>query len=230
MSRSQRLFALLQALRRHRRPVPARELGRELSVSVRTVYRDIETLRQQGAPIDGEAGVGFLMRPGFVLPPLMFEDEEIEALVLGARWVAQQPDAALARAAHDVVAKVSAVLPPRLRISVEDACLFAVPRAPAALDVIDLGTLRGAIRAERKVRLVYRDGDGRPTDRVVWPVALAFFEQVRVLVAWCELRHAFRHFRTDRIVSADRGDRYPRSRAALLGEWRTTEGIADAPL
>ena len=159
MSRSQRQFALLQALRRRRRPVPARELARELSVSLRTVYRDIETLRQQGAPIDGEAGVGVLMRPGFVLPPLMFEDEEIEALVLGARWVAQQPDAALARAAHDVVAKVSAVLPPRLRTRVEDACVFAVPRTPTALDAIDLGTLRSAIRTERKVRIVYRDGE-----------------------------------------------------------------------
>ena len=120
-SRSERLLALIQALRRHRRPVTARQLATELSVSVRTIYRDIETLVAQGASIAGEAGVGFVMRPGFMLPPLMFRDEEIEALILGSRWVAQLPDAPLARAAADAVAKITAVLPDRLRHRVEDA-------------------------------------------------------------------------------------------------------------
>jgi predicted DNA-binding transcriptional regulator YafY len=226
MSRSQRLLALLQALRRHRRPVTARDLAGELGVSVRTVYRDIGTLVQQGAPIEGEAGLGYLLRPGFVLPPLMFQDEEIEALVLGARWVAQQPDAALSRAAVDVVAKIQSVLPERLRSRVEDAGLFAVPRTPLAQDAVDLGVLRAAIRSQHRLSLVYRDEGGCQTDRAVWPMALAFFEQVRVLIAWCELRRAFRHFRTDRILSATTsGDRYPRPRAALLAEWRVENGI-----
>jgi predicted DNA-binding transcriptional regulator YafY len=113
-SRSERLLALIQALRRHRRPVTARQLATELSVSVRTIYRDIETLVAQGASIAGEAGVGFVMRPGFMLPPLMFRDDEVEALMLGSRWVAQLPDAPLARAAADAVAKIMAVLPDRL--------------------------------------------------------------------------------------------------------------------
>ena len=127
-SRSARLLTLIQALRRHRRPVTAQQLATELSVSVRTIYRDIETLVAQGAPIAGEAGIGFVMRPGFLLPPLMFRDEEIEALILGSRWVAQLPDPSLGRAAADAVAKIVAVLPDRLRHRVEDAGLFAVPR------------------------------------------------------------------------------------------------------
>jgi predicted DNA-binding transcriptional regulator YafY len=226
MSRSQRLLALLQALRRRRRPVTACDLARELSVSVRTIYRDIATLVEQGAPIDGEAGLGYLMRPGFLLPPLMFQDDEVEALVLGARWVAQQPDTALARAAHDAVAKIEAVLPPVLRARLADAALFAVPRASVAADLVDLGRLRAAIREQRKLRLTYRDRDGRETERLVWPLALAFHEQVRVLVAWCELRCGFRHFRTDRITTLlVSSEPVPRPRAALLEEWRAAEGI-----
>jgi predicted DNA-binding transcriptional regulator YafY len=230
MSRSQRLFALLQALRRRRRPVPARELADELAVSIRTIYRDIETLVRQGAPIEGEAGLGYLLRPGFVLPPLMFSDEELEALVLGARWVAQLPDVGLALAAHDVVAKVTAVLPLRLRTRVEEASLYAVQADTTVVDAIDTGILRSAIRDERKLRISYRDADGHETSRVVWPLALAFFQQVRTIVAWCELRQAFRHFRTDRIMTASlTDDPLPRTRVALLAEWRALEGIAEGP-
>ena len=158
-SRSERLLALIQALRRHRQPVTARQLATELAVSVRTVYRDIETLVALGASIAGESGVGFVMRPGFMLPPLMFRDEEIEALMLGSRWVAQLPDAPLARAAADAVAKITAVLPDRLRHRVEDAGLFAVPRKAAALDRIDTSIVREAVREERKLRIAYLDND-----------------------------------------------------------------------
>lgn len=233
-SRSERLFALIQALRRHRRPVTARQLAAELSVSVRTIYRDIETLVAQGASIAGEAGVGFVMRPGFVLPPLMFRDEEIEALMLGSRWVAQLPDAPLARAAADAVAKISAVLPDHLRHRVEDAGLFAVPREGAALDRIDASIVREAIREELRLRIAYsNDGasseGAQETVRVIWPIAIAFFERVRVVVAWCELRQAFRHFRTDRIVSAElTGEKMPRRRPALLAEWRAAERISES--
>jgi predicted DNA-binding transcriptional regulator YafY len=231
-SRSERLLALIQALRRHRRPVTARQLATELSVSVRTIYRDIETLVAQGASIAGEAGVGFVMRPGFMLPPpLMFSEDEIEALMLGSRWVAQLPDAPLARAAADAVVKIMAVLPDRLRQRVEDAGLFAVPRTPAALDRIDASIVREAIREERKLRIAYRSDDDQETVRVIWPIAIAFFERVRVVVAWCELRQAFRHFRTDRITSAElTGERLPRRRAGLLTEWREAERVAEAAL
>jgi len=228
-SRSERLLTLIQALRRHRRPVTAHQLAAELSVSVRTIYRDIETLVSQGASIAGEAGVGFVMRPGFTLPPLMFRDEEIEALVLGSRWVAQLPDAPLARAAADAITKITAVLPERLRHRVEDAGLFAVPRTAEALDRIDTSAVRAAIREERKLRIGYVGGNEEQTVRVIWPVALAFFERVRVVVAWCELRQAFRHFRTDRITSAEpTGEPLPRRRPDLLAEWRETERVAEA--
>jgi predicted DNA-binding transcriptional regulator YafY len=231
VTRSERLFALIQALRRHRRPVTAQQLASELSVSVRTVYRDIETLVAQGATIAGEAGVGFVMRPGFTLPPLMFSDEEIEALILGSRWVAQLPDAPLARAAADAVAKIIAVLPDRLRHHVDDAALFAVPRTAAALDRIDVSVVRRAIREQRKLRIVYLSDDGRETVRVVWPLAVAFFERIRVVVAWCELRQAFRHFRTDRIASAEStSDAFPRTRAQLLADWREAERVGEAPV
>jgi predicted DNA-binding transcriptional regulator YafY len=229
-SRSERLLTLIQALRRHRRPVTAQQLATELSVSVRTIYRDIDTLVAQGASIAGEAGVGFVMRPGFLLPPLMFRDEEIEALMLGSRWVAQLPDAPLARAAADAVAKIMAVLPDRLRHRVEDAGLFAVPRA-AARDRIDASIVREAIRDERKLRIVYQTDDETETVRVIWPIAIAFFERVRVVVAWCELRQAFRHFRTDRIAAAElTGERLPRPRPQLLSEWREAERIAEAAM
>ncbi|HUK88649.1 MAG TPA: YafY family protein, partial [Terriglobales bacterium] len=188
MSRSERLLALIQVLRRHRRPVSGRRLAEELRVSLRTIYRDLATLAQQGAPIEGEAGIGFVLRPGFLLPPLMFRDEELEALVLGSRWVAEQSDAALATAAQDVVAKILAVLPEALKERVEYTALFPVPAEERAQDVVDGKLLREAMRRERKLRLVYRDGQGRKTRRVVWPLALAFYERVRVLVAWCETR------------------------------------------
>jgi predicted DNA-binding transcriptional regulator YafY len=154
-----------------------------MSVSLRTIYRDIQTLINQGVRISGERGIGYVMRPGFLLPPLMFRDEEIEALTLGSRWVAQQADKALARAAQDAVAKIMTVLPENLKERVEYAGLFPVPTEDRALDAVEAKVLREAIRLERKLRIVYRDEQGRETTRVIWPVALAFFERIRMLVA-----------------------------------------------
>lgn len=229
MTRSERLLALIQALRRHRQPVTAQRLAAELSVSIRTIYRDIDTLVAQGASIAGEAGVGFVMRPGFTLPPLMFRDEEVEALILGSRWVAQLPDAPLSRAAADAVAKISAVLPDHLRHRIEDAGLFAVPRIAVVPDRIDVSVVREAMRDERKLRIEYLNDQDQATARMIWPIALAFFERVRVLVAWCELRQAFRHFRTDRITSAElTGERLPRRRPQLLSDWRDAERVGRA--
>jgi predicted DNA-binding transcriptional regulator YafY len=231
MSRTERLLALIQTLRRHRRPVTGRDLAQELSVSLRTIYRDIQTLINQGAPIDGERGIGFILRPGFLLPPLMFREEEIEALILGSRWVAQQPDEALAKAAEDAVAKIMTVLPGNLKERAESAGLYPVGAAARAADAVDSGILREAIRLERKLRIVYRDEQERESRRVIWPLALAYFERVRMLVAWCEMRTAYRHFRTDRIVTATiTADPLPRSRKLLLREWRSQEGIPDQSL
>jgi predicted DNA-binding transcriptional regulator YafY len=227
MARSQRLLELIQVLRRHRQPVSGQALADELSVSLRTVYRDIQTLIGQGATIDGEAGMGFVLRPGFVLPPLMFSDEELEALVLGLRWVAQRTDASFEHAAMNALAKITAVLPDDLRNNVEGIGLIAVPSRDADARH-DLAPIRAAIRSEQMVVLDYADVKGEHTRRTVWPIALAFFESSRVLAAWCELRHDFRHFRIDRIIALqETGQRYPQRRRVLMKQWREIEKIAE---
>jgi predicted DNA-binding transcriptional regulator YafY len=221
MSRAERLLSLVQALRRRRRPVSGQELAAEMSVSLRTIYRDIQALVAQGAPIDGEAGVGYVLRPGFVLPPLMFTDEEIEALVFGGRLVASRADARLGRAAEDALAKIAAVLPTDLADRMEATGLIAAQSRLDAADGVDLSVLRAAIRNETRISFSYVNEAGEASARVVWPVALAFYDRVRVLSAWCELRQDYRHFRTDRISGAeDLGMRYPRRRRVLLKEWR----------
>ncbi|AZO36697.1 MAG: HTH domain-containing protein [Mesorhizobium sp.] len=226
MSRSERLLDLIQILRRHRRPVSGRTLADEMGVSIRTLYRDIVSLQRQGAPIEGEAGLGYVLKPGFMLPPLMFSDEEIEAIVLGSRWVAKQPDKKLAAAATDALAKIAAVLPDDLREDLDATTLLVGPRSDN-LEAIDLGVVRQAIREERKLGFLYRDAEGAASERLVWPFALAFFDKVRVMAAWCETRQDFRHFRADRMSDlTPTGVRYPRRRQAMLKEWRAT---LDAP-
>ena len=228
MSRSARLLDLIQALRRRRRPVTAVALAAELGVSERTIYRDIATLSEQGAPIEGEAGLGYVLRPGFLLPPLMFDDDEIEALVLGLRWVAQRADDPLEAAAANALAKISAVLPPELRDRAGDAGVLAGASAAMTSGSVDLSDLRNTIRAERKLRINYTDREGSWSERTIWPIALAYFDKALILVAWCETRRDFRHFRTDRIVNAvPMGERYPRRRRALLKEWREQEGVPE---
>jgi predicted DNA-binding transcriptional regulator YafY len=158
----------------------------------------------------------------------MFTDEEIEALVLGSRWVARRTDEPLARAAANAIAKIAAVLPDDLRDSIEGNGLLAGPGPEPEPTPIDLAPIRQAIRTERKLVLHYADAKGGRTKRTVWPVALGFFDRVRVLAAWCELRQDFRHFRTDRIVALRLTDtRYPRRRRALMQEWRAIEGIPE---
>jgi predicted DNA-binding transcriptional regulator YafY len=233
MSRAERLLALLELLRRHRRPVSGAALAESLGISLRTLYRDIASLQAQGAAIDGAPGFGYVLQPGFVLPPLMFTPDEIEALVLGSRWVAERADPRLGGAARQALAKIAAVLPTEARQLLDGASLLvgpAVDAAPAgelSAGDADLAGLRGAIRAEHKLALRYRDAQGRETARSVWPIALGFFDRTRVLVAWCELRQALRHFRTDRITALTLTEqRYPRCRQLLLREWREAEGIA----
>ncbi len=225
MSRAQRLLDLIQVLRRYRNPVSGAALATELGISLRTLYRDVETLNAQGASIDGEPGVGYLLRPGFMLPPLMFSEDEIEALVLGSRWVSERGDAPLGAAARNALAKVAAVLPSDLRQKL-DSATFIVPRKRESAGDSELTTIRHAIRAERKLRIRYADGEGAETRRTIWPFAVGFFERARVVVAWCEMRDAFRHFRTDRIAALTLTEmRYPKRRLALVKEWRDVEGI-----
>lgn len=198
-------------------------LAEELGISLRTLYRDIETLKAEGAHIEGEPGVGYVLRPGFMLPPLMFSEEEIEALVLGSRWVSERADETLGRAARNALAKIGAVLPDDLRDRLDDSGLL-VGRGEAVPHKIELPPIRDAIRRERKLRIDYVDVVGAETRRIIWPIALAFFERVRVVVAWCELREDFRHFRTDRIAALKCSDlRYPKRRQALIKDWRLKE-------
>ena len=230
MSRAVRLLDLLERLRRHRFPVSGAALAAELGISARTLYRDIASLQAQGAAIDGAPGLGYVLRPGFTLPPLMFSADEIEALTLGCRFVAERADPALAAAARAALAKIGAVVPGDVRAQMESSTLLIGP-GPAADERVDIGLVRKAIRGERKLRLAYRDLQEQRTERTVWPVAIGFFDRVRVVVAWCELRAAFRHFRTDRIddlVIAE--ERYPRRRHSLMHDWRARQeggGAAD---
>ena len=205
-------------------PVAGRTLAAELGISIRTLYRDIATLQAQGAHIEGEAGLGYVLRPGFMLPPLMFSEEEIDAIVLGSQWVAKRADDRLGMAARNALAKIAAVLPADKRDTLENSPLLVGPSPPAA-DSIDLGLIRQTIRAERKLLITYRDGKGAISERMIWPFALGFFDHVRVIAAWCELRRDFRHFRTDRITHFLATDaRYPKRRRLLLKEWREIDG------
>jgi predicted DNA-binding transcriptional regulator YafY len=221
MDKTERLFSVMDALRRHRRPVTASALAEEQGVSVRTLYRDIQTLIGLGAPIDGEAGVGYMLRPGFFLPPLMFSAEELEALVLGARWVEQRPDDALAGAARNALAKIATASPDDLRERIGNTGLYAVRQHWGEQDVaVVLSTLREAIRDERVVEIDYADEAGRTTTRAIWPIALAYYEQKQIIAGWCTMREDFRNFRTDRVAAARMIEgRFGKRRAQLAREW-----------
>jgi predicted DNA-binding transcriptional regulator YafY len=214
-------------LRRNPRPVAGTDLAREAGVSLRTVYRDIASLQALGAEIEGEPGVGYVLRPGFLLPPLMFSEEEIHAVALGVQWVQRQTDEGLALAAHNALSKIGAVLPAELRHKLHDSAFHVSRRAPKTLSV-DIQMLRQAMREQRKLRIVYRDPKGSETERVVWPIMLAFFEARRIIAGWCELRKDFRTFRADRIVRAKLlKERYPGRRRDLVKQWRTQVAEAE---
>ncbi|AHE66649.1 helix-turn-helix transcriptional regulator [Legionella oakridgensis] len=228
MSRAERLFDLIQLLRRHRYPVNGATLAHELGISLRTLYRDIASLQAQGAQIEGEPGIGYILRPGFMLPPLMFLDEEIEALVLGSRWVAKKADRQLKIAASNALAKIAAVLPLHLRNQLEASGLLIGPGQVIAAGDDELALIRQAIRKEHKLDMTYTDLNHNSSRRLIWPLALGFFDQVRILIAWCELRQDFRHFRTDRITQLTLIEtRYPHHRQELLKKWRAIHSIPE---
>ena len=222
MRRADRLFQIIQIMRRARAPITADAIAEELETSKRTVYRDIATLMGQRVPIRGEAGMGYVLDQGFDLPPLMLTPDEIEAAVLGAQWVASRGDPSLARAAQDLIAKIGASVPERLRPYVLEPAGRAVPAwRSAPPDQLDMAQLRASIRAGRKVSLRYRDEQERETERVIWPITVGYHETVRILVGWCELRTAFRNFRTDRVAACEfLDDRYPERPSILRARWR----------
>src|SRR4051812_4884514 len=221
MRRADRLFQIIQVLRRTRKPLTADAIAAELETSKRTIYRDIATLIGQRVPIRGEAGMGYILEKGFDLPPLMLTPDEIEAAVLGAQWVAGRGDPALARAALDLIAKIGATVPERLRPYALEPSTRAAPRWNVAPDGLDMAQVRHAIRNGHKIALRYSDEQDRASQRTVWPFAVGYHETVRLLIAWCELRADFRSFRTDRVTDAEFLDeRYPERPAALRARWR----------
>jgi len=223
MRRTERLFQIIQILRSTRRPITGQDLARELEVSLSTVYRDMADLNGQRIPIRGEAGVGYILDEGYDMPPLMLTADELEAAALGAAWVASEADASLARAARDLVAKISAAIPKELRPVVLDASSKPILTRAKVPERFDSALLRHAIRERFRLKLEYTDRDGATTERIVWPLFIAFLDRTRYLVGWCETKEDYRHFKTERINDLSvLGQKYPGRRAALLQGWEDT--------
>ncbi|MCB1485961.1 MAG: YafY family transcriptional regulator [Bauldia sp.] len=219
MRRADRLFEIIQQLRGSRL-VTADRLAEQLEVSVRTIYRDIRDLQASGVPIDGAAGVGYLLRPGYHLPPLMFLPSEIESLIVGARMVEAWAGRTLAAAATEALIKIGAVVPADRMRAAEQVPIFATGYRVQEEERRNLDEFAKAIDEKFKVGFAYRDAEGGDTERVVWPLALHFWGRVWTLAAWCELRDDFRTFRVDRAERLSvRDDRYPRVTGRTLEDY-----------
>jgi predicted DNA-binding transcriptional regulator YafY len=223
MRRADRLFDIIQYLRTAPGPVTAATLAAEFEVAVRTVYRDIAALQGRRIPIEGEPGIGYVLRRGFDLPPLMFTTEEVEAIAVGARMLGRTGDSGLQEAAESVLSKLAVVVPEALRESLAAPPVYVDTQGAPAPPVADLGAIRAAIRAERKLHIDYADEKGRRTRRTVWPIAVAYGIEATLVSAWCELRSDFRHFRADRISAMSVLDqRLPVSGRSLMARWLET--------
>lgn len=224
MTRTERLLMLLQVLRSYRYPVSGQRLATRMNISLRTLYRDIATLQAQGADIQGEAGVGYILKPSFFLPPLMFSQIEMEALLLGVQWVSQYGDAPLAKAAVDALNKVTDVLPTNIKKGMNAFTLRVGPPAKESLIKENLNTLRDAIRNQKKVRLNYQTQEGKISQRIVWPFTIGYFTDGRILVAWCEKQQAYRHFNTSGIIFAEiLNESYSCSIDSLFHKWQASQ-------
>jgi len=224
MNRTERLLHLLQILRGYRHAVSGERLAERLGVSIRTLYRDIATLQTMGASIEGEAGVGYVLKPAFFLPPLMFSQTEMQALLLGMQWVLQFGDAPLSNSATDAINKISDVLPASIKNSISAFTLRVGPPAPEPMIREDLSLLRDAIASQHKIHIVYKSGDGKESRLTVWPFTIGYFTDKRILVAWCEKQKDYRHFETARIISLEiLEERYLRPKDSLFREWQAIQ-------
>lgn len=224
MTRTERLLSLLQALRTYRYPVSGQKLAERLNISLRTLYRDIASLQAQGAEIEGEAGIGYVLKSSFFLPPLMFSQTEIEALLLGMQWVSQYGDLPLSRAATDALSKIKHVLPPQIKNGMNAFSLRVGPPMSESLAKEDLTLLREAIRCQKKICLSYRLKNGKHRQQVVWPFTIGYFTYERILVAWCEDESDYRHFSTSNITSVEvLNDAYTHSRDGLFKKWQALQ-------
>lgn len=219
MRRGDRLFELIEILRRARGPLPATAIAAELEVCKRTVYRDVAALMAQRVPIRGEAGVGYVLEAGFHMPPLMLTPDEIEAAILGAQWVQTRGEPDMRRAAESLIAKIETIAPDDLLSFFAQPVTSVAPVEPPQ-EALSSSDIRGAIRRQKKIQLEYRDDRGAVTDRTIWPVLLGYRDEGRIIAAWCELRSGFRYFRTERITQAEILDeRVPKRRAQLRADW-----------
>jgi predicted DNA-binding transcriptional regulator YafY len=220
MRRADRLFDIIQNLRTAAHPVTAAALADKLEVTVRTIYRDIAALQGSRVPIEGAPGLGYVLRRGFDLPPLMFTTEETDAIAIGVRLLRRLRDPKLEAAAQSVLAKLAAVVPQELQPQLVAAPLYVSEGSAPAVTGIDLSQLRNAIRETRKLAIAYVDEESRRTQRTIWPIAMAYYVDVTLVGAWCELRQDFRHFRVDRILSARvLEERFPANSGKLMAEW-----------
>ncbi|WP_169566574.1 helix-turn-helix transcriptional regulator [Sneathiella limimaris] len=198
MRRADRLFQIIQILNRKATAQTAEEIALELEVSVRTVYRDIQDLMKNHVPIVGERGTGYLMQDGYHLPPLMFTEEEIDAVMLGVDWVRANGDPEMQRAAEDILAKIGAVLPKNRQALISSLRNVVYKDQTQEPISISMPMVRDAIRRRLKIDTTYHTLDGRVTNRVLSPLLIVFFQNIQLLVAWCDLRQDIRHFRLDR--------------------------------
>ncbi|HEX7047946.1 MAG TPA: YafY family protein [Gammaproteobacteria bacterium] len=199
MRRADRLFQIIQYMQ-GRRLVTAKQLAERLEVSERTVYRDVQDLVLSGVPIEGEAGVGYVLRGGFHLPPLMFTREEMEALIVGARMIDAWGGDKLSAAAKEALIKIDSVLPPKLKSDLRKPRMFAPAFPDAKTFGPRLDTVREAINGKRKIEMDYQRADEEKSVRIIWPLGLVFWGRIWTLAAWCQLREDYRTFRIDRIL------------------------------
>lgn len=203
MRKASRLFEIIQILRLAGRPVTAQAIADRLEVTVRSIYRDIAALQAMRVPIEGGRGIGYILRSGFDLPPLMFSIEESEAMVLALALLQRTGDSELKKAAERVTSKIAAAVPAPLRQVLMGNAIYAWGTVAPEPPGIDLAVVRQAIRDERKLAIAYRDEQGRETARAIRPIALIYYSTYANVVAWCELRHDLRNFRSDRIVKGN---------------------------
>ena len=228
MRRADRLFLIIHALQGRRTALPARRLADTLGVSLRTVYRDVADLQTSGVPIEGEAGVGYLLRKGSDIPPLMFSADELESLVVGTRFVRAFAGERLARGAQAAMLKIDAVLPAELRGRAERSRVFVPQRwHEAKSGVVD--ALHAAIAAHHVLNIVYRDQAGRESTRAIEPLCLACWGPVWTLGAWCRLRRDFRNFRPDRMQFSATGEIFEETRGRGLDAYLAAMGVPRQP-
>lgn len=199
MRRADRLFEIIQLLRQARGPMTAAALAEQLEVNIRTVYRDIAALQGMRVPVEGAAGIGYVMRRGYDLAPLMFDVEEVEAVVVGLSLLARTGDVALQHAARRANAKIAEILPEARRGEADGSHLTVSDWGVDPPELVDMAAIRKSLREYQALSITYSDEAGALTERTILPIALVYYVEVAVLAAWCRLRQGFRHFRIDRI-------------------------------